>query len=220
VRRQLNRVLARWGWEIQRPRGTAAAGIAAGTPGLRACFDRTEGMIAFEEAQVLYELARTVRDGCIVEVGSYRGRSTVALGRGSLDGHGVAVFAVDPHEEFVGVLGGRFGPADRRAFYRAMLDSDCDRVVRLVNLSSEWVTPGWDRKVGLLWIDGDHRYAAVKRDYESWLPHLTPDAPVAFDDSVDPQIGPRQLIDELVAAGRVEEVRRVGKVTVVRRMPG
>ena len=58
---------------------------------LKSCFDRTEGMVSFDEAVLLYYLAREVRSGCIVEVGSYRGRSSVFLGRGSLDGANVPV---------------------------------------------------------------------------------------------------------------------------------
>src|SRR4051794_20320161 len=120
---------------------------------LRQFFKRTQGMTSFKEVSLLYELAREAKVGCIVEVGSYRGRSTVALGLGSLDGNRVPVFAIDPHEEFRGVLGGQFGPEDRGAFFRAMLDTACYQVVRLVNLSSEVVASQWTKPVGLLWID-------------------------------------------------------------------
>jgi len=66
-------------------------------------------------------------------------------------------------------------------------------------------------------IDGDHAYDGVKRDFECWLPHLTPNPVIAFDDSKDPDLGPRKLIDELLADGRFEQIRQVGKVTVLRR---
>ena len=82
----------------------------------------------------------------------------MALGRGSLDGHRVPVFIIEPHQTFTGVRGGRFGPADAGAFYRAILETGCYHVVRLVSLSSEQVTAAWSWPVALLWIDGDHRY--------------------------------------------------------------
>ena len=97
------------------------------------CFERTEGMLSFEECVLLYRLARDVTSGCIVEIGSYRGRSATFLGRGSLDGARVPVYAVDPHKEFVGVLGGVFGPQDRAAFYRAMLDNGVSEIVSLAS---------------------------------------------------------------------------------------
>jgi predicted O-methyltransferase YrrM len=183
---------------------------------LESAFRLTEGMTSLEEFRLLHRLAMDVRDGCIVEVGAYRGRSSVALGLGSIDGgRDVPVFSIEPHEEFVGVLGGRFGPDDRAAFYRTMLESGCVRVVRLVNLSSETVAPHWTRPVALLWIDGDHREEAVKRDFHGWLPHLADGAVVAFDDATDPKLGPRILVEALLASGLFRARETVGKVVVL-----
>lgn len=177
----------------------------------------TEGMTTIGEARLLYELAREVKSGCILEVGSYRGRSTVALALGAMRGAGTAVYALEPHEHFVGVNGREFGPEDRAAFFRAMLHSSCYQVVRLVNLSSEVVAAGWQTPIGLLWIDGDHSYHAVKRDLECWEPHLLEDGLVALDDSVNPDLGPAQVIAELTAELGFEVAKRVEKITVLRR---
>lgn len=184
---------------------------------LQECFEKTEGMISLEGATLLYEMARRVKKGCIIEVGSYRGRSAVALGRGSLDGYKVPVYAIEPHEEFTGVLGGKFGPEDRGAFYRAMLETGCYSVVRLINLGSRIVAPNWDKEVQLLWIDGDHSYEGVKADFDAWSPHLAADAIVAFDDTKNPKLGPIKLVNELVEQGRYTIRERVGKITVMRR---
>ncbi len=180
-------------------------------------FDQTEGMINLEEAALLYGLAKACQSECIIEVGSYRGRSAVALGRGSLDGNKTPVYAIEPHEEFTGLMGGKFGPPDRAAFYAAMLATSCYHAVRLVNLSSEVVAPGWDKKIGLLFIDGDHSYTGVKRDFDCWSPHLAPNALIAFDDSTNPAMGPGQLIDELLKSNQFEQINRVRNVTVIAR---
>ena len=60
------------------------------------------GMIDHRQVASLYELAHAVEEGVIVEVGSYRGKSTSALGRGSQRGHRVPVYAIEPHEPFKG----------------------------------------------------------------------------------------------------------------------
>jgi Methyltransferase domain len=197
-----------------RERSSAYDEVPAGP--LEKFLARTEGMTSFEEVRLLYDLAREVRTGCIVEVGAYRGRSTVALGRGSLDGHRVPVFAIEPHQPFSGVLGGRFGPADAGAFYRAILETGCYHVVRLISLSSEQVVPGWRLPVALLWIDGDHRYPGVRRDFECWQPHLLKGASLVFDDAADPSLGPHRLIAELLATERYESVAAFGKLAVLR----
>jgi predicted O-methyltransferase YrrM len=185
------------------PEHLAAAGTAEGPM-----------MIGPNEAGLLHRLAAAVETGCIVEVGSYRGRSAIVLAAGARED--VPVYAVEPHEAFKGALGANFGPEDRGAFYRNMLASGAYREVRLVNLSSEVVTPGWRLPVGLLFIDGDHSYEGVRRDYECWKGHLAPGALVAFDDSVRPELGPARLIGELSAAGEAERLERVGKITVMR----
>jgi hypothetical protein len=188
-----------------------------GSPAYLRLVALTTGMIDLGEAELLHDLATEVSTGVIVEVGSYRGRSTVALAAGVADaGRKTPIFAIDPHEEFVGVLGGKFGAPDRAAFYRTMLRSRAWRHVRLINLSSEVVTLGWNRPIGLLWLDGDHTYEGVRRDFGCWRPYLIPDAAVAFDDSMNRKLGPAQLIDELTADGVLSGGRIVGKITVCR----
>jgi len=157
-----------------------------------------EGWLSFEEAVNLYKLAQRCNDGCIVEVGSYRGKSTLALGLGALAGYKVNVYAVDPHQVFTGAYGAAFGPDDRRAFMYNLAGSDAYHVVHLVNLRSEIISPGWKEPVSLLWIDGDHSYEGVKRDWYCWLPHLSDKATVVFDDALDQNLGPSRLLQEIL----------------------
>ena len=145
--------------------------------------------------------------GCIVEVGSYRGRSTVVLARGAAHGHEPHVYAVEPHEPFVGPRGGEFGPEDRAAFFRNMIRTGAYLQVRLLNTSSEVVVLGWKEPVALLWLDGDHSYEGVRRDFEAWERHLLPDCDVVLDDVDDPTLGPARLVDELTQGGWVETAR-------------
>lgn len=159
------------------------------------------GWLSDDEAAYLYGLARLVRDGCVVEIGSFRGRSTAALCYGVRDGHGVPLYAVEPHADYTGFYGGKFGGDDRAAFFQGMLNLGLAQTVRLVNLSSEVITPGWQIPVSLLWVDGDHRYEGVRRDIDCWAPHLAAGATVVFDDINDPEIGPVRVYNELIEAG-------------------
>lgn len=178
-----------------------------------------EGGITVGESQLLYTAAQAVKDGCIVEVGSWLGRSTAALALGTRAGFYVPVYAVDPHENFRGILGGNFGPADRTVFMQNMLRLEITDVVRMVSLSSEYITASWPDVVGLLWIDGDHRYKAVKRDLACWLPHLRPNATIIFHDATDPRIGPLHVIDELLATAQWERGNAVDKTVALHRRP-
>lgn len=199
--------------------GETSCGSPAPAPqaaGYRSVVATVEGWLYDEEVELLYRLASGVRGGAIVEIGSYRGKSTVALALGSRDHHGVPVYAIDPQETFTGVMGAQFGPADRVEFLRNILRCGVAETVRVVNLTSRAAAAGWEQPVGLLWIDGDHRYESVKQDLECWQPHLAAGALVALHDSIDPKLGPQQAIREAVAAGSFEPVEVVGSTSVLR----
>jgi predicted O-methyltransferase YrrM len=173
-----------------------------------------EGSVSKTEVRLLYTYAKNVKENCIVEIGSARGRSTAALALGSLAGSKVPVYAIEPHEEFIGVKGGKFGPQDRVEFFKNMLRVGCVEIVRLINLQSQEVAPGWTQSIGFLWIDGDHSYEAVKHDSEAFRAFLVPGGFVALHDSK--LEGPARVIAEAIASGRYRRVRKVGQITLLK----
>lgn len=173
-----------------------------------------EGWLAREEAALLMDLAAAVPAGqVVVELGNYRGRSTVALALGSREGAGVQVFSVDPHVEFTGPRGGRFGRADQAHLYENLSRTGVGALVSVVGIASRSAAAAWTgARVGLLFIDGDHRYESVRSDFEAWRCHLAPDARVAFDDCDYADVA--RLITELCGQGLVALRGRAGKVAV------
>jgi Methyltransferase domain len=197
-------------------KGKGSSATEAGWPEDLRDVASIKGWLSPDAAIFLYDLARGVTHGSIVEVGSYRGRSTVVLARGAAAGHSPPVYAVEPHEPFVGVLGGEFGPEDRAAFFRNMVRTGAYRQVRLLNVSSEIVAPGWTEPIALLWLDGDHAYESVKRDFDAWKPHLLPDCDVVLDDADEANLGPHRLVQELEGQGWAK-VGQVGRLAHLRR---
>lgn len=179
-----------------------------------------EGQVKRVEAELLFNLAKCVpADQVIVEIGSYRGRSSIALGLGSMHGCGARVFAIDPHDPCVGERGGTFGPPDQAARYRNMTDAGVGELVSVVCLRSSIVAAGWtERNVGLLWLDGDHHYAGLKADVDGWSGHLADDALVAFHDDQYPDVA--RLLDELAGTGRMTFLGKVWAISYFRVGPG
>jgi hypothetical protein len=91
-------------------------------PETLSCIMMIDGAVDAAECGHLYAEARKLCEGCIVEIGAYRGRSTAALALGTLDGAHLPFYTIEPHEPFVGEYGGKFGPADRGMFFRNMLE--------------------------------------------------------------------------------------------------
>lgn len=174
-----------------------------------------EGMIAPDECFLLADLAAEVEEGSIVEIGSYRGRSAVSLALGSMRGGGAPVHAVEPHESFVGVLGGRFGPPDRVAFFRNVLRTGTAETVRLINLPSAAAARAWTAPIHLLVIDGDHAYDGVRRDFDLWTPFVVQGGSVALDDSTVAGLGPERVVSEALASGQFTRRATVGKMSVL-----
>jgi GR25 family glycosyltransferase involved in LPS biosynthesis len=102
---------------------------------------------------------------------------------------------------------------------RAMEKTGLHRHVRLVNVSSEFLSDEWPMPVSVLFIDGDHRYDAAKRDFECWRGKLAPRAMVVLDDASDPSHGPGQLGQELVDSGTFVREAAIGKMVCLRKCP-
>jgi SAM-dependent methyltransferase len=149
-------------------------------PGFGAALDlveEVEGWLTDAQARRLWEAGSLVGvPGRIVEIGSFRGRSTIILARSAPDG--VEVVAIDPHG------GGDRGPQeitpdalrgeeDTRAF-RANLERAgvADRV-RHVRAMSQGAIDAVDGSVDMLYVDGAHRYAPAREDIERWGARVT-----------------------------------------------
>jgi predicted O-methyltransferase YrrM len=57
-----------------------------------------DGWLSDNEGELLFNLAKNCKgEGKIVEIGSWKGKSTVWLASGSKSGKNVKVYAIDPH---------------------------------------------------------------------------------------------------------------------------
>src|SRR5258708_36927307 len=57
----------------------------------------TGGWLSPAEGDLLFHLASQCRAGCIVEIGSFQGKSITYLAAGSEAGASVPVYSIDPH---------------------------------------------------------------------------------------------------------------------------
>ncbi len=159
---------------------------------------KVPGHLGEEEARFLGLLAACVpAKGAIVEIGSFKGRSTVMLAKVASHYSFGPVVAIDPHNSPI-LLDRQANP--NASSYAAFLDSIgaaglTAHVEPHVGYSAD-VASSWDRPVRLLWIDGDHSYAGAKTDLDGFLPHLAALGVVAFHDALNAFPGPIRVFVE------------------------
>jgi MMP 1-O-methyltransferase len=167
------------------------------------------GWLTDEEGEALYELARACSGkGVIVEIGSWKGKSTVCLGLGSRAGASVPVYAVDPHADY------RFGD-----FKDNVERAGIQELVRPVASLSQAAADGFDEPIELLFVDGSHEYDLVLEDFEKWVPKVVEGGWVAFHDTTW-TAGPRKVVGPAIYRSRRFKDARfvVGSTTVARKV--
>lgn len=158
-------------------------------PGIRSQMERAvdgvEGWFNLDEVLTLFDAALRAPevDGRVicVEIGSFKGRSTIALGTAlELRGCEGVVLAIDPH---AGVIHDEPGDARLEAFRQNVSARDLDsRVVQVRKLSHDAAPDVEPGTVSVLFIDGSHEYQDVLTDIRDWVPKLADGALVLFND--------------------------------------
>ncbi|MFH1220372.1 MAG: class I SAM-dependent methyltransferase [Candidatus Eisenbacteria bacterium] len=177
-----------------------------------------EGMTSPAECELLFGLASQVRSGCIVEIGSYRGRSAIALALASKLNAGVPVYAVDPHQPIKRVLRRSFGPRDGAKLLENATRCGVSDLVNPVYLASAMASSDWDKKVSLLFIDGDHKYEEVSRDFRCWEPFVARGGLIVLHDARNPNPGPRMATADALSSGRFKQIGHVDSTVVLMKL--
>jgi predicted O-methyltransferase YrrM len=196
--------------------------------------DEVKGFLHPDEGQCLYQLALTASAlGPCLEVGSYCGKSTVYLGTGARDGHGL-LYALDHHrgsEEHQ--LGEEYHDAElfdwelhkmdslptfRRTLARAQLES----VVVPIVASSSQAGRFWQTPLALVFIDGGHSLEAALADYRTWAAHIAVGGYLAihdiFPNPADGGQAPFEIYQLALASGLFEPVEMRRTLGVLRRI--
>jgi predicted O-methyltransferase YrrM len=146
-----------------------------------------EGWLSDAQAHRLWRVAgRVLPAGQIVEIGSFRGRSTIVLANGAPDG--VEVVAIDPHG------GGDRGPneitperergeADHAAFVANLAAAGVSPRVRHIRKASRDALGDVTGPIDVLYIDGAHRYRPAKDDIQRWGDRVAPGGTMLIHDA-------------------------------------
>jgi predicted O-methyltransferase YrrM len=174
---------------------------------------KVDGWLADIEGEFLYNVAKNCKGkGVIVEIGSWKGKSTIWLAKGSKAGNKIRVYAIDPHT----------GSSEHKRMYgevstfeefkRNIKMAGVEDVTDPIVKTSEEATKTFEEPVEFVFIDGAHEYEMVKLDFLLWFPKLIEGGIIALHDTIGWQ-GPKKVAKEFVYKSK--NFRNVGFVSSI-----
>lgn len=140
--------------------------------------------------------------GVILEIGTFKGKSTVGLASCARHYGLGPVITVDPHTAPAPTDPDLRGePSSWDGFQAALAAAGVTDAVEAHRAYSRELARGWTRPIRFLWIDGDHTYSVTREDLALFGPHLAPGGIVAFHDVLHAYEGPvRVFVDDVLRA--------------------
>lgn len=157
------------------------------------------GFLGENEARFLGLAAASVpASGVIVEIGSFKGKSTVMLANVAAHYGLGPIVSIDPHTHNLSPKNGDSSglPSTYEDFLHSLRQAGVEEHVEVHREYSQQASQNWTRPIRFLWIDGDHSYEGAKQDFVSFFPYLDPLGVVAFHDALNNFPGPIQVFVE------------------------
>jgi len=184
-----------------------------------------EGHITARQCATLFYFAYTLPGpGPIVEIGSFKGKSTVWMGQALKQrAENIKVVAIDPH---INTRDTEVVPDyEEESSYEAFLNNvsvvGLDKWVEPVIKTSEDAAKDWNQPIRLLFIDGSHRYEDILLDLQLWEPEVNTGGIIILHDTkpTGPFPGVCRAINEyLRSSPRFKEVIQLLNLTVFKKI--
>lgn len=162
-----------------------------------------------DSVELLYGLVRSIKPEVCVEIGSALGASASYIGMALKENGRGMLYAIDPHDS---TEWNDVNAVDSlKQFTRNISALGLREQVSVIRSYSDAAARAWRLPIDLIFIDGDHSYEGVKRDWELFLPHVKPSGMVIFHDTmwdlppyagtVRSDMGVPRFVDELRQQG-------------------
>ena len=137
--------------------------------------DKLKGWMPKEDCRMLNEYVSQIKNGLIVEIGSFMGRSTLTM---TLSSPTSKIISIDPYL----TVHSSSGETDPLSVRDRCIEAMAGQNWKLKQTKSETVGRTWIDLIDFLLIDGDHHIKALKQDIELFVPHVKKGCWVFFHD--------------------------------------
>lgn len=161
---------------------------------LREFSKNIEGWQPQAEADMIFDTVSSLKDtGSIVEIGSWCGKSLVNIAAAAVKiNFKNKIYSIDPF------LTSKDEPNGKYETFIQNLKT-CGLAEHIIHIKEKSQIAGlhFDDKIEFIFIDGFHKYEAVKRDFELFYPKVVENGYVALHD-IRSYYGPAKLVCEIL----------------------
>jgi len=144
------------------------------------------GWLSLNEGRLLYDLVKTTpRNGEVVEIGSFQGKSTIFIASALKNLNRPAMFSIDPHVGQTHVGKKEFSPTFV-SFQRNIKNAGISKYVTAIRKTSAAAAKTWKKPIAFLNVDGLHEYKFIKEDLTLWSPFIVDGGVVVCHDAFSP----------------------------------
>lgn len=151
-----------------------------------------DGWLSINEAIELYNIAESLPMNApvVVEIGSWLGKSSLVLAKGIKNKRGAKLYCIDPFNAdgddssavtYAKIMSSLETSLTEK-FIHNMRKNHIFGVVEMLQGYSYDFVDSFSKKIDLLFIDGNHEYRAVLRDFLDWSSLVQPQGIIAFHD--------------------------------------
>jgi predicted O-methyltransferase YrrM len=159
-----------------------------------------KGLLSEKEAGILYWAAKEWPvPGPVIELGSYKGRSTSVFALAGRTVHAVDAWSVNVSDLSAYGQGATSGDAVFSQFKDNLYKLQIADLVSIHRGRTHQVGMNWETEAAILFIDAGHTYEDVKGDLDIWAPHLHSRGLLLMHDVLgDAHMGVTQAASELL----------------------
>lgn len=190
-----------------------------------------EGWLSFSEAAELYTLASALKSkkSIICEIGCWKGKSTYVLGTAlKTMGRGL-IYSIDPFDgsgdtaslETYKKAISKMNTSLLKNFQDTIHKYNLGPYITIIPTTSKKAKKYFDeKKIDLLFIDGNHEYESVQADYRLWSPLIKKNGFIALHDVGAKHVdGPRMVMEKFITKKNGwKNIRMVGEMGVAQKI--